>query len=489
MMTPRPTPISSGAPRAKDPDAASKRAALLAEAASLQAEGRSLAESLSPRRLAAADLVLASYTALTDDVHNAESTVSEVLSAGLSAGAASPDDSVAATPVLIAALREFLSSPPHKLGLFDRGAHSGPLRLRTPKKYRVVPSGLLGVAWWRLALDEAQAIDSPVSAAAEMARKLFSAHRWCVSGTPFARSAADLCGLLRFLSVPPYDEPNIFTRFLLAPSTAGSVPARARLLSLAHAVMWRTRMEDVRQQLGIPPLTTEVVPIAVTRTEGAFAKAEFGKFANVLSRLMQTWRREEVEERARRGASGGGGGSDAWVLGGVHLTPAELEIVSAPLLRLRQVLVHPALVLGEGGAVKRERGEGGERGVLSLSDAMRALVEKTAAECEALQRELVFSLHGQASLRLLLGETSAAAALYHRVIGFARAEAAAGPRTGPGLAAWLAGPGKNGTLRLDALQHIHALHNLLEVHKTVAAGGGGGRRGRRGARFAARQPA
>ena len=122
--------------------------------------------------------------------------------------------------------------------------------------------------------------------------------------------------------------------------------------------------------------------------------------------------------------------------------------------------------------MKRERGEGGERGVLSLSDAMRALVEKTAAECEALQRELVFSLHGQASLRLLLGETSAAAALYHRVIGFARAEAAAGPRTGPGLAAWLAGPGKNGTLRLDALQHIHALHNLLEVHKTVAAGGG-----------------
>jgi SNF2 family DNA or RNA helicase len=57
-------------------------------------------------------------------------------------------------------------------------------RMGYAKKYRTLPSPLPQVKWWRVCLDEAQAIQTTTANAASMALKLPAVHRWCISGTP-----------------------------------------------------------------------------------------------------------------------------------------------------------------------------------------------------------------------------------------------------------------------------------------------------------------
>lgn len=52
--------------------------------------------------------------------------------------------------------------------------------LRNRKMYRVVPSPLTSIRWWRICLDEAQRVETPTSGAALMARKLESEYLWYV---------------------------------------------------------------------------------------------------------------------------------------------------------------------------------------------------------------------------------------------------------------------------------------------------------------------
>lgn len=53
--------------------------------------------------------------------------------------------------------------------------------LRKRKRYRVVPSPLTSIHWWRICLDEAQRVETPTASSAKMALKLSSHHKWCKS--------------------------------------------------------------------------------------------------------------------------------------------------------------------------------------------------------------------------------------------------------------------------------------------------------------------
>lgn len=57
-------------------------------------------------------------------------------------------------------------------------------QLRRERKYKAPKSPLVQVSWWRVCIDEAQMVESGVSAAARLARMIPRVNAWSVTGTP-----------------------------------------------------------------------------------------------------------------------------------------------------------------------------------------------------------------------------------------------------------------------------------------------------------------
>jgi len=55
---------------------------------------------------------------------------------------------------------------------------------RRPKRYRVLPSPLLSVQWWRVCIDESQSLKEGATGAARLAAHIPAVNRWGVSGAP-----------------------------------------------------------------------------------------------------------------------------------------------------------------------------------------------------------------------------------------------------------------------------------------------------------------
>lgn len=76
--------------------------------------------------------------------------------------------------------------------------------LRRESKYPRPKSPLMQLSWWRVAIDEAQMIESGVSNAAIVARIIPRINAWTITGTPVRKDVSDLRGLLIFLRKEPY---------------------------------------------------------------------------------------------------------------------------------------------------------------------------------------------------------------------------------------------------------------------------------------------
>ena len=66
------------------------------------------------------------------------------------------------------------------------------------------------LGFWRIILDEAQIVSNSNSAAALMASALWRRHAWLVTGTPVNAKLSELQGLLAFLDVRPFADPQAF---------------------------------------------------------------------------------------------------------------------------------------------------------------------------------------------------------------------------------------------------------------------------------------
>jgi hypothetical protein len=111
-----------------------------------------------------------------------------------------------------------------------------------------------------------------------------------------------------------------------------------------------------------------------------------------------------------------------------------------------------------------------------MAAILRGLQSAGALACEAAQREAMGALCGLAGVLWLAGDAAGAAAAYRRVIGTggaadARGAAARGTRFDAAVGAVVT--------RVDAVQRIHAIRNLLELVGGAAGGGavGGGAAG------------
>ncbi|KAG7229105.1 hypothetical protein INR49_013047 [Caranx melampygus] len=196
-------------------------------------------------------------------------------------------------------------------------------RFRNQKRYMAVPSPLVAVEWWRICLDEAQMVECPTAKAAEMALRLASVNRWCVSGTPVQRGLEDLYGLVLFLGVDPYWVKHWWDQLLYRPYRRGNTEP---LYNVIAQLLWRSAKKDVIDQIQIPPQTEEVHWLHFSPVEGHFYHRQHevcSQDALVKLRKISDW---------------------SLKLG--SLDRRTVNTILCPLLRLRQACCHPQAVRG-----------------------------------------------------------------------------------------------------------------------------------------------
>ncbi|KAF1374576.1 hypothetical protein PFLUV_G00230520 [Perca fluviatilis] len=285
-------------------------------------------------------------------------------------------------------------------------------RFRNQKRYMAIPSPLVAVEWWRICLDEAQMVECPTAKAAEMALRLASVNRWCVSGTPVQRGLEDLYGLVLFLGVDPYWVKHWWDQLLYRPYRRGNTEP---LYNVIAQLLWRSAKKDVIDQIQIPPQTEEVHWLHFSPVEGHFYHRQHEVCSqDALAKLRKI--------------------SD-WSLKLGSLDRRTVHTILGPLLRLRQACCHPQAVRGEFLPLQKS--------TMTMEELLKSLQKKCRVECEEAHRQLVCALNGLAGIHIIRDEFVEATEMYREVLRSSEEH--------------------KGRLKTDSLQRLHATHNLMEL--------------------------
>ena len=290
--------------------------------------------------------------------------------------------------------------------------------LRRPKRYRVVPSPLTQMLWWRVCLDEAQMIDSPVARAAQMARELPAVNRWCVSGTPLLRGNEDLYGLLVFLQADPLHVVAVWRRVKACLGRGDEFAARM-LEGVVRRLMWRHAKDDVLEDLHLPPQRSEVINLDFNAVEGAFYRNTYGRCAQGVSSIIKAWNRRNAPPHS------------------TVLTKDELQRVLRPLTALRKVCVHAQIA--DRGLMAQQRSHKA-KGPVTQQQVLDSLLAGAKNDCLSAQRECVACWNGLGGLALLQDQVEHAVECYLSALKY-----------------------KN----LDSLQELHASRNLVHCYRLL----------------------
>uniref|UniRef100_A0A7N6AM93 SNF2 histone linker PHD RING helicase n=1 Tax=Anabas testudineus TaxID=64144 RepID=A0A7N6AM93_ANATE len=285
-------------------------------------------------------------------------------------------------------------------------------RFRNQKRYMAIPSPLVAVEWWRICLDEAQMVECPTAKAAEMALRLASVNRWCVSGTPVQRGLEDLYGLVLFLGADPYWVKHWWDQLLYRPYRRGNTEP---LYNVIAQILWRSAKKDVIDQIQIPPQTEEVHWLHFSPVEGHFYHRQHevcSQDALVKLRKISDW---------------------SLKLG--SLDRRTVHTILSPLLRLRQACCHPQAVRGEFLPLQKS--------TMTMEELLKFLQKKCRVECEEAHRQLVCALNGLAGIHIIRGEFVEAVEMYREVLRSSEEH--------------------KDRLKTDSLQRLHATHNLMEL--------------------------
>lgn len=127
-----------------------------------------------------------------------------------------------------------------------------------------------------------------------------------------------------------------------------------------------------------------------------------------------------------------------------------------PIVDLRLSCNHPQLVLRKrtfnanfgGGAHQNRAGNAGDR-LLTMEASLKLLMNKTQTECDNHFRAIVMHLNGMAGLSLLMENEKRAIEIYETVLNTAERD-------------------YSGNVKLDLLQKVHTLHNLVDVLRHIS---------------------
>jgi E3 ubiquitin-protein ligase SHPRH len=213
-------------------------------------------------------------------------------------------------------------------------------------------SPLVKLSWWRVCLDEAQQIESGVSAAAEVARLIPRVNAWGVTGTPVKEKIKDLWGLLLFLRYEPFASHPVIWETLVSRH-------QKVFATLFNQLALRHTKHAVRHELTLPPQKRYVITVPFTAVEEQNYRNKF---------------KQEVEAL----------GLDTLGLPLLPTewdsnTPSTIDQMRRALASLRQTALHPQL------------GPEGARTLGSINKALKTIDEVLDAMIE--QTDSVIKMH------------------------------------------------------------------------------------------------
>ena len=216
--------------------------------------------------------------------------------------------------------------------------------------------------------------------------------------------------------------------------------------------MRRVTKSQVRDQLGIPPQTEEVIRLKLSAIETAFYRKQFVAAMSALDKLLRKWRADSGDVAVMEDAGSASSSASASTSAGVPavrtpLSRDEAKKVLDSLLRVRQACCHPQVA---------EPDTRRSDAILprTMGQVLEDMIGTAKNDCERFQREIVFCLHARAGLTILDGDVPGAAALYRSVLSLAAKHAH--------------------LFRLDRLQRLHAVKNLADCLEMQPAAPGGG---------------
>ncbi|SPO20500.1 related to RAD5 - DNA helicase [Ustilago trichophora] len=191
------------------------------------------------------------------------------------------------------------------------------------------------IDWLRVILDEAHNIKNRSTMNARACCDLVSRRRWALTGTPIINRLTDLFSLLKFLRVEPWGDFSFFNSFVCKPFQARSTKALDVVQVILESVLLRRekRMKDKdgKPIVELPPKTIEV-------RELEFSELERKIYDNVYRKAYLQFATMKANGTVTRNFS----------------------VIFSVLMRLRQAVCHPALVLKANNRAKAKRIDAGK---------------------------------------------------------------------------------------------------------------------------------
>ncbi|GAB7359482.1 hypothetical protein MBLNU230_g6128t1 [Neophaeotheca triangularis] len=226
--------------------------------------------------------------------------------------------------------------------------------MRQGRKYERKRSPLVLVEWWRICLDEAQMVETGVSAAARVACRLPRVNSWAVSGTPLKKNLADLQGLLIFLRLAPFNTDTKLWKYLVSHH-------KHLFRQLFSTIAMRHTKVLVREDLRLPPQKRIVITMPFTALEQQRYSQLFEEMCNEIGMT-----------------SDGAPAYDDW-------EPEEhAAAMRGWLVRLRQTCLHPQVGTHNRRALGRGQGP-----LRTVEEVLHVMIEQNELTTRTEERSLV----------------------------------------------------------------------------------------------------